>query len=123
MARIIWRAECLVVSLAVALIVASWLGIKNTAGASPKEFPVAAAGDVIRIVTPDNRARLCPKPNCAQGQERLRISTNMELKVESSSRYRMPLWDVVWYKVTYRGKQGWVSEFDTNKAPKEPRYR
>jgi hypothetical protein len=31
------------------------------------------------------------------------------------------MWDVVWYKITYKEKKGWVSEFDTDKAPKELR--
>ena len=91
--------------------------------AEPNNSPIAKAGEIIKIDTIKNRARLCPNIDCDEGQELLRIPTNTELKVESSSKSRLPLWDVIWYKVTYKNKQGWVSEFNTDKAPKEPRYR
>lgn len=109
--------------LAVLVITVSWLNINPTASAGSKKAPIAVPGDVLRIVTPDNRARLCPKIDCGQDQELLRIPTNTKLKVESSSKHRMRMWDVIWYKVTYKHKQGWVSEFNTDKAPEEPRYR
>lgn len=109
--------------LAVLVIIVSCLCVGPAASAGSKKVPVAASGDILKIVTTENRARLCPKLNCGQGQELLRIPKDTELKVESSSKHRMPVWDVIWYKVTYKGKQGWVSEFDTDKAPKEPRYR
>ena len=91
--------------------------------AGPDEAPVANIGDTIKIITPGTKARLCPKPLCKEDQELLRIPANTEFKVEEFSRERLPMWDVVWYKITYKGKKGWVSEFDTDTAPKEPRYR
>ncbi len=87
------------------------------------EKPPAIALDVIRIVTLNNRARLCPKPNCGQGQEILRIPTNTKLEVQSKTFVNLRLWNVIWYEVIYKGKRGWVSEFDTDKAPAQPRYR
>ena len=27
------------------------------------------------------------------------------------------MYDVVWYKINYKEKIGWVSEYDTNRAP------
>ena len=77
----------------------------------------------IKIVTPDNRARLCPRPDCKQGEEIGRIPTNTLLRVESSHTVSFPILDVIWFKVKYQGIEGWVSEFDTDKAPKEPRYK
>ena len=91
--------------------------------AGPDEVQIASIGDTIKIITPGTKARLCPMPLCKQDQELLRIPANTELKVEDVSRERLPMWDVVWYKITFRGKKGWVSEFDTDKAPKEPRKR
>ena len=85
--------------------------------------PPAIALGTIRIVTLDNRTRLCPKPNCGQGQEILRIPTNTKLEVQSKISINLGSWNVVWYEVIYKGKKGWVSEFDTDKAPAQPRYR
>jgi hypothetical protein len=93
------------------------------AHAGPEDVQVATIGDTIKIITPENRARLCPRPLCKQNQELLRIPADTNLKVEEVSSERLPMWDVVWYKISYKGKKGWVSEFDTDKAPKGPRYR
>ena len=105
------------------VLIALGLGFAPSLNADPNDPPVAKVGDAIKIITPGTKARLCPKPLCKQDQELTRIPANMELKVEDISRERLPMWDVVWYKITYKGKKGWVSEFDTDKAPKEPRYR
>jgi hypothetical protein len=99
------------------------LSISPSIYAEPKNPPIAKVDEVIKIVTVEDRARLCPKINCGEDQELLVIPTNTELKVEASSTSNLPLWDVIWYKVTYKDKKGWVSEFDTDKAPEEPRYR
>jgi hypothetical protein len=84
---------------------------------------VANIGDTIKIITPGTKARLFPKPLYKQGQELVRIPANSEFKVEEVARERLPMWNVVWYKITYKRKKGWVSEFDTDTAPKEPRKR
>jgi hypothetical protein len=107
-----------------ALIVMSLLVVSvPSVIASPNEVPVANIGDTIKIITPGTKTRLCPKPLCKQDQEIMRIPANTEFKVEEVARERLPMWDVVWYKITYKGKKGWVSEFDTDTAPKEPRKR
>jgi len=87
-----------------------------------EEPPIAAVGDTITIVATANGARLCPHIDCGQDLELLRLPTGTKLTVESSSTSHLPLWEVVWYKVKYKGRQGWVSEFSTDKAPKEQRY-
>lgn len=117
------RTRCAHSVFVVLMILLAWLGICTTSSAGSKKAPVAAVGNVIKIITVENRARLCPKVDCAEGQELLRLPTNTELKVESSSKQRLPMWDVIWYKVTFKGKQGWISEFNTDKAPNKPRYR
>jgi len=70
----------------------------------------------ITILTAENRARLCPRPNCGQGKELLRIPTNTQLRVLGSHTQRQPTFDVTWYKVKYQEKEGWVCEFNTDKA-------
>jgi hypothetical protein len=105
------------------IVMSLLLVIVPSAITGPDEVQVANTGDTIKIIIPGTKARLCPKPLCKQDQELARISANTEFKVEEVARERLPMWDVVWYKITYKGKKGWVSEFDTDKAPKEPRYR
>jgi hypothetical protein len=102
------------------VIIFGLLGIVPSVIASSDEVPVANIGDTIKIITPGTKARLCPKPLCKQDQELLRIPADTEFKVEKVSSERLPMWDVVWYKITYKGKKGWVSEFDTDKASKGP---
>ena len=112
------------VYLMMAFIVMSLLlVIVPSAVADPDDAVVANIGDTIKIITPGTKARICPKPLCKEDQEIMRIPANTELKVEEVSRERLPMWDVVWYKITYKGKKGWVSEFDTDNAPKEPRKK
>jgi len=91
--------------------------------AAQAEEPPAEMGELITVVTPDNRARLCPVANCDDGAEIARIRTGSQLEVMETEIVTLPLWAVVWYKVSYKTKIGWVSEFDTNKAPAQPRPR
>ncbi|MBW7996248.1 MAG: SH3 domain-containing protein [Candidatus Glassbacteria bacterium] len=117
---------CFVIAVVVALI-ALFMVVNRDNPPAPVEqaqtqTAPAASVDTITIVTVDNRARLCPQPNCGQGQELLRIPTGTKLEVQSKTTIRLPAWNVIWYKVTYNGKTGWLSEFDTDKAPAEPRY-
>lgn len=77
----------------------------------------------LTAVTLDDRARLCPKPDCEEGQELARLPTGVVLEVQAERSIRLPRWDVIWFQVSYEGRQGWVSEFETNLAPQTPRYR
>lgn len=93
--------------------------------AAEKNSTQAVPGDQVKIVTPDDRARLCPHVGC-EGDREIdirRLPTGTEFKVEAVQTQTLPKWDVVWYEVSHWGKKGWVSEFDTDKAPKKPRYR
>jgi len=117
--------------LVLVLFGSSWLysTVNDTVKSSPPPTKVTkikkatTTVSAITITTQNNKARLCPEIDCAQNKEILRIPTNTKLKVLSTSKKRLPMWDVIWYEISYKNKKGWVSEFDTDKAPKEPRYR
>ena len=67
----------------------------------------------IKIVTPGNRARLCSEPDCGRGTELSRLPTNIILETKGSTRIKSGYMEATWYNVTYEGKTGWVSEYDT----------
>lgn len=92
---------------------------------APEEAEEAPVRDErqITIATADDRARLCPQPDCRQGAESARIQTGTSLVVEGTSLVCQPLWDVTWFKVTYQGSSGWVSQFNTDEPEPEHRDR
>ena len=72
-------------------------------------------GDKIKIVTPGTVARLCPHPNCGVNQHITRIPQGTDLTIEGIMNVKFgPLPPVKWFEVTYKGKKGWISIFDTN---------
>ena len=76
--------------------------------------PLAGQAQDVTIVTPGQKARLCPTPNCGWYQDIARIPEGTTLAVRGF--YTVPsdgfLPPVEWYEVTYQGKQGWVSKID-----------
>lgn len=71
----------------------------------------------LKIMTPENRARLNPIPDSVpQNKELTRIKTGTELKIEDISILKSAnpkfLPDTKWYKVSYGGITGWVSQYD-----------
>lgn len=68
-------------------------------------------GKPIKIVTAKNRARLCPEPQCNEGKELLRLPTNSNVIAKEAT---AQVNNAIWYNVEYQGKNGWVSQFDTN---------
>lgn len=76
-------------------------------------------GDEITIVTPGTTARLCPYPNCPQNQHITRIPKGTTLKIEGIKEVKSGVLTVQWFEVTYKGKKGWVSTFDTDDTDKE----
>ncbi len=73
-------------------------------------------GDEVTIVTPGTVARLCPHPNCGQDQHITRIPEGTVLKVDGIMDVKSGMLSAKWFEVTYQGKRGWISMFDTNKA-------
>ena len=74
-------------------------------------------GDKLTIITPGTVARLCPHPNCGQNQHITRIPKGTVLGVEGIMDVKSGMLTVKWFEVTYKGKRGWISIFDTDKAP------
>lgn len=74
-------------------------------------------GDSIIIVTPGVRARLCPYPDCGLGAHITRIPEGTTLVVRAISIVKFKLWNVPWYQVNFAGVTGWLSIYNTNKAP------
>lgn len=73
-------------------------------------------GDKITIVASGTVARLCPYPNCGQNQHITRIPQGTILKIEGIMDVRSCMFAVKWFEVTYKGKKGWISIYDTDKA-------
>jgi len=72
-------------------------------------------GDKITIITPGTVARLCPYANCGSNDHITRIPEKTVLEVSGIIDVKLPAWSVKWFEVTYKGKRGWVSIFDTDK--------
>ncbi len=72
-------------------------------------------GDKVTISTPETVARLCPHPNCGQNQHITRIPKGTVLKVEGIMTVKSGRMKVTWFEVTYKGKKGWISVYDTNR--------
>jgi hypothetical protein len=73
-------------------------------------------GDTVSIVTPGTVARLCPYPNCGQNEHIARIPKGTVLQVEGIMEVKSGILAVEWFEVTYKGKRGWISVYDTDKA-------
>jgi len=62
-------------------------------------------------------ARFCPYPNCGQDQHITRIPKGTVLTVEGIQSVKSGMLPPVkWFEVTYKGKKGWVSIYDTDKS-------
>ena len=74
-------------------------------------------GDTVTIVTPGVTARLCPEPMCAPDEHIMRVAEGTELEVEGIENVKIGSIQVTWFQVAVEGNSGWISIFDTNKAP------
>jgi hypothetical protein len=74
-------------------------------------------GDRIVIVTPGTLARLCPQPGCGPNKHITRIPEGTSLVVEDLTDFKIGTFSVRWFAVSYGGNSGWISIFDTDKAP------
>ncbi|NCC04675.1 MAG: hypothetical protein EOM37_11685 [Proteobacteria bacterium] len=70
------------------------------------ELPVI--GQSIEIVTPDDRARVCPYPFCGDGEHIARVQTGTKFKIID---YVKKQWGYA-IEINYKGKVGYISEFD-----------
>ena len=75
-------------------------------------------GDTVKIIVPGTVARLCPHPNCGENQHITRIPQGTVLEVEGIMDVKSGMLPPVkWFEVSYKGKRGWISIFNTDKAP------
>jgi hypothetical protein len=73
--------------------------------------------DKVTIVTAGAVARLCPHPGCGPDQHISRIPKGTVLKVEGLKDYAIGTFKVKWFEVVYKENRGWISIYDTDKAP------
>ncbi len=59
-------------------------------------------------------ARLCPYPNAGQSEHITRIPKGTLLEVEGITDVKAGVMSVKWFEVTYQGKKGWISTYDTD---------
>lgn len=80
-------------------------------------------GDKVTIITSGVMTRLCPYPNCGQNQHITRIPKGTVLEIEGVTEVEFGRGKyatiVKWFEVTYKGKKGWVSIFDTDKVQQQ----
>ena len=73
-------------------------------------------GSKVVIVSQGVTARLCPKPDCGANKEITRIPKDTELIVKEIKKIKHGMMPTVrWFAVSYAGKVGWVSVYDTDK--------
>ncbi|MGD8882467.1 MAG: hypothetical protein PVI82_11290 [Desulfobacterales bacterium] len=73
--------------------------------------------DKITIVTAGTVARLCPHPGCGPDKHIARIPQGTVLNVEGTEDYTIGTFKVKWFEVVYKENRGWISIYDTDKAP------
>jgi len=73
-------------------------------------------GDKVTIVRPGNVTKLCPYPDCRQGQHVTRIPKGTVLKVEGMMNVKYGNSTMKWLETTYKEKRGWISIYDTEQA-------
>lgn len=94
-----------------------WFLVTLTGIVSDAHAGQVKQGDEIKIITPGTVARLCPYPDCGQDHHITRIPEGTILKVDGIMDVKGPILTVKWFEVTYKEKRGWVSIYDTIKAP------
>ena len=66
-------------------------------------------GDKVIIVGPGNVTKLCPYPECRQGQHVTRIPKGTVLKVEGMMNVKCGNSTMKWFETTYKEKREWIS--------------
>ena len=86
-------------------------------GASISRAGDVAPGDIVTIVTPGVTARLCPQPMCGPDEHIMRIAEGTNLKIVGIEDVKIGSILVTWFQVAVQDNTGWISIFDTDKAP------
>jgi len=73
-------------------------------------------GDKVTVVGPGSVTKLCPYPNCRQGQHVTRIPEGTVVKVEGMMNVKYGDSTLKWFETTYKKKRGWISIHDTDQA-------
>ena len=73
-------------------------------------------GDKVTVVGPGSVTKLCPYPNCRQGQHVTRIPEGTVVKVEGMMNVKHGDSTLKWFETTYKKKRGWISIHDTDQA-------
>lgn len=76
---------------------------------------LVGSADKVTITTLDTMARLCPYPNAGENQHITRMPKGTVLEVEGIMDVKSGMLSVKWFEVSYKGKRGWVSIYDTDK--------
>jgi hypothetical protein len=97
-------------SLVSAILVFPAIGSNAFAGEIKKN-------DKITIVTSGTVARLCPHPGCGPDKHITRIPEGTVLNIEAIEDYEIGTFKVKWFEVVYKENRGWISIYDTDKAP------
>jgi hypothetical protein len=71
-------------------------------------------GDKVTVVGPGSVTKLCPYPDCRQGQHVTRIPEGTVLKVEGMMDVKYGDSTMKWFETTYKEKRGWISIHDTD---------
>ena len=73
-------------------------------------------GDEVTIIGSGNVTKLCPYPDCRQGQHVDRIPNGTVLKIEGIMNVKYGNSTMMWFEATYKEKRGWISINDTDQA-------
>lgn len=97
------------------------VGILLLAVTTTMDAQEVVPGDTVQVVTLEDRARLCPDPNCGSGEHIARVPTDVRLAVQDTATVEGGVYCIRWFQVTLAEDTGWLSEFDTDAAPEKPR--
>ena len=78
-------------------------------------------GNAVTIITPGIEARLCPHPGCGPDRHITRVPEGTVLTVKNTEDYVIGTFRVKWFEVVYDENRGWISIYDTDKAPNKPK--
>jgi hypothetical protein len=87
----------------------------DTRGVASLTTP-SAPTEVMVVYQP---AQICPSPApCHESSEIAWVPPGTTLDVAALHVQQLPRSNVYWFRVEYEGREGWISEFATDKAPR-----